>query len=179
METLEEVILVDDYDREIGTGEKHAVHKQGSQHRAFSVIIWDSADRLLLQQRSANKYHSGGLWTNACCGHPRPGEASVAAAQRRLRQEMGFVCPLEVLGTIHYRAELDHDMIEDEIVHIFHGTHDGAIAPNPAEAQSYRWSTVRDVQADALAAPEGYTVWFREYLRAQWPVLRAVSKTSS
>ena len=77
METLEKVILVDDYDREIGTGEKHEVHRQGSLHRAFSVIVWDSADRLLLQKRHTSKYHSGGLWTNACCGHPRPGELSL------------------------------------------------------------------------------------------------------
>ncbi|BAQ18538.1 isopentenyl-diphosphate Delta-isomerase [Methyloceanibacter caenitepidi] len=178
MQTLEKVILVDDSDRQIGTGEKHEVHRQGSLHRAFSVIIWDDADRMLLQQRSSEKYHSGGLWTNACCGHPRPGEASDAAARRRLQQEMGFVCPLEGLGTIRYRAELDHDMIEHEIVHVFHGVHDGAIVPNPDEAQAYRWAAVDDVQADALVAPERYTAWFRKYLMAEWPVRRAVPETS-
>ena len=148
-------------------------------HRAFSVIIWDSAERLLLQQRSASKYHSGGLWTNACCGHPRPGEDCTAAAQRRLRQEMGFDCPLVALGTIRYRAELDHDMIEHEIVHVFHGVHDGAIAPDPEEAQAYRWAATQDVQADALASPERYTAWFRKYLRAKWPVMRAVPENFS
>ena len=178
MQTLEKVILVDDCDREIGTGEKHEVHRQGSLHRAFSVIIWDDADRMLLQQRSSGKYHSGGLWTNACCGHPRPGEACDAAARRRLQQEMGFVCPMEALGTIRYRAELDHDMIEHEIVHVFHGVHDGAIVPNPDEAQAYRWAAVEDVQADALEAPERYTAWFRKYLKAEWPVRRAVPENS-
>ncbi len=179
METLEKVILVDDHDREIGTGEKHEVHRQGSLHRAFSVIIWDSAERILLQQRSGSKYHSGGLWTNACCGHPRPGEECAAAAQRRLQQEMGFDCPLVGLGTIRYRAELDHDMIEHEIVHVFQGFHDGAIAPDPEEAQAYRWATPQDVQADAVASPERYTAWFRKYLRAKWPVMRAVPENSS
>lgn len=178
MQVLEKVILVDDCDREIGTGEKHEVHKQGALHRAFSVIIWDDADRMLLQQRSAQKYHSGGLWTNACCGHPRPGEDCAAAARRRLQQEMGFVCSLEALGTIRYRAELDHDMIEHEIVHVFHGAHDGAIEPDPEEAQGYRWASVAEVQADASAAPERYTAWFRKYLKAQWPVQRVVPERS-
>ena len=179
METLEKVILVDDCDREIGTGEMHDVHRQGLLHRAFSVIVWDRADRLLLQKRHIGKYHSGGLWTNACCGHPRPGEDCAAAAERRLPQEMGFLCPLEPVGTIRYRAELDHDMIEHEIVHVFHGVHNGPIVPNPEEAEDYRWASVREVQADALAAPERYTAWFRKYLKAQWPVMRAVPEKSN
>ena len=178
MQTPEKVILVDDCDRRIGTGEKHEVHRQGLLHRAFSVIIWDDSDRMLLQQRSASKYHSGGLWTNACCGHPRPGEDSTAAARRRLEQEMGFVCPLESLGTIRYRAELDHGMIEHEIVHVFHGVHRGAIVPDPDEAQAYRWSSVQDVQAEASASPDQFTAWFRKYLKAEWPLRRAVPENS-
>jgi len=178
METLEKVILVDDSDRQIGSGEKHEVHRQGLLHRAFSVIIWDDDDRMLLQQRSTNKYHSGGLWTNACCGHPRPDEGCRVAAQRRLRQEMGFVCPLEGLGTIRYRAELDHDMIEHEIVHVFHGVHEGVIVPDPMEAQAYRWASIDDVRAEALTSPECFTAWFRKYLKAEWPVRRALPETS-
>ena len=92
---------------------------------------------------------------------------------------MGFDCPLVGLGTIRYRAELDHDMIEHEIVHVFQGFHDGAIAPDPEEAQAYRWATPQDVQADAVASPERYTAWFRKYLRAKWPVMRAVPENSS
>ncbi|MEM7192678.1 MAG: isopentenyl-diphosphate Delta-isomerase [Pseudomonadota bacterium] len=170
MQTLEQVILVDERDRETGFGEKHEVHRQGALHRAFSVIVWNSSGELLLQKRHAKKYHSGGLWTNACCGHQRPGEDNVSAAVRRLEQEMGFVCPLEALGTIRYHAKLDHGMTEHEIVHVFRGIYDGEITPHPDEAEDYQWTPLNDIQADALAEPERYTIWFRRYLNAGWPV---------
>jgi isopentenyl-diphosphate Delta-isomerase len=72
----EEVVLVDTHDRQTGTAGKMAAHRQGALHRAFSVIIWNRAGEVLLQRRALGKYHSGGLWTNACCGHPRPGSRS-------------------------------------------------------------------------------------------------------
>ena len=115
------VVLVDDDDRIIGTAPKLDAHQSGALHRAFSIIVWDSAKRLLLQKRQAGKYHSGGLWTNACCGHPRPGEDVADAARRRLGEEMGFSCPLTNIGTIRYRAALDHSLTEHEIVHVFRG----------------------------------------------------------
>lgn len=164
------MVLVDDDDRVIGTSEKLETHRQGALHRAFSVIVWDSAGRLLLQKRHGRKYHSGGLWTNACCGHPRPEEDVRIAARRRLEEEMGFVCDLEWLGTIRYRAALDHDMIEHEIVHVFRGVHDGTIAPNPLEADGYQWARPEDVRADIAASPHRFSVWFREYMDAQWPM---------
>lgn len=166
----DQMVLVDDQDRVIGTGEKIETHRQGALHRAFSVIVWNSGGDLLLQKRNARKYHSGGLWTNACCGHPRPGEDIAAAARRRLEEEMGFVCALEGLGTIRYRAELDHGMIEHELVHVFRGVHDGAVAPDPEEADGYEWSRPDDVRADIAAMPHRFSAWFREYMAAQWPV---------
>lgn len=90
----ERLILVDTDDRPIGICEKMRAHHEGLLHRAFSIFVFDSAGRLLLQQRALNKYHSGGLWSNTCCGHPRPREALPDAVRRRLGEEMGFACEL-------------------------------------------------------------------------------------
>jgi isopentenyl-diphosphate Delta-isomerase len=169
-ESEEKVILVDGEDNVVGTGDKLETHRAGTLHRAFSVIIWDTVGRLLLQKRNVRKYHSGGLWTNACCGHPRPDEDVAAAASRRLEEEMGFTCPLEPLGTIRYRAELDKGMIEHELVHVFRGVHDGEIAPDSDEVESYRWSSLEDVRTDIGTTPEHFTAWFQKYVSAKWPM---------
>jgi isopentenyl-diphosphate delta-isomerase len=164
------VVLVDDDDRAVGAAAKLEAHRNGALHRAFSVIVWDGAKRLLLQKRQAGKYHSGGLWTNACCGHPRPGEDSAAAARRRLEEEMGFTCELTNLGTLRYRAALDHSLTEHEIVHVFRGLYDGTVAPNPTEADGYQWARIEAVEADVAAMPRRFSVWFREYVAVQWPL---------
>ena len=149
-ETSELMILVDEDDREIGIADKLETHRRGALHRAISVIIWDSAGRLLLQKRAASKYHSGGSWTNACCGHPRPGEDVEAAALRRLEEEMGFTCPLESLGTIRYRAELDQGMIEHELVHMTVPRRFGAVgAVYPLVGRPLRWGLRRYAAAEA------------------------------
>lgn len=103
---MEQVILVDERDRALGVEEKLRAHRDGGMlHRAFSIFIRDPAGRVLLQLRSRRKYHFGGLWTNACCGHPRPGEATDRAAHRRLREELGFDVPLSEVSAFVYRAE--------------------------------------------------------------------------
>ncbi|QKP78688.1 isopentenyl-diphosphate Delta-isomerase [Methyloligella sp. GL2] len=168
------MVLVDAQDREVGIEGKLETHRRGLLHRAFSVIVWDSAGRQLLQKRQARKYHSGGLWTNSACGHPRPGEAVDAAALRRLQEEMGFACKLERLGAIEYRATLDSGMIEHEMAHVFRGIYDGVIAPNPAEADGYQWASLEAIRADIEARPENFSVWFREYMNAQWPMALAL-----
>lgn len=167
------LVLVDAQDRETGTQEKLEVHRQGLLHRAFSILVWDGAGRMLLQQRDAAKYHSGGLWTNACCGHPRPGEATDAAAHRRLAEEMGFSCALTPLGTISYRAVFDNGLIEHELVHVFRGLYDGPVVPNPREAQAIQWATLEEIRAGIAANPQGYSVWFRQYVAAEWPTALA------
>lgn len=172
-EAEELMVLVDSDDRVIGTAEKSVAHRQGALHRALSVIVWDRAGRLLLQKRQISKYHSGGLWTNACCGHPRPDEDILAAALRRLQEEMGFTCPLERLGTISYRAELDQGMVEHELVHVFRGVYDGTVAPNPAEVEGYQWTSLEEVRADVAAMPQRFSVWLRQYIAAQWPMALA------
>lgn len=164
------IILVDEMDRETGTGEKLTVHRQGALHRAFSVMIWDKAGRMLLQKRSSGKYHSGGLWTNACCGHPSPGEPVIGAAQRRLQEEMGFSAPLEPLGTLIYRADVGPGMIEHELVHVFRGTSSDPVAPDPHEAEDYAWVDSGELSHMIAAQPARYSAWFRIYADAGWPV---------
>lgn len=166
----ERVVLVDAQDREIGTADKLEAHRRGLLHRAISVLIRDSEGRLLLQKRHAGKYHSGGLWTNCCCSHPRPGEAPIEAAHRRLREEMGFGCPLEPLGLTSYRAAVGDGLTEHEVVHLFAGTYDGPVAPNPREADGFAWTDASELTKDLAARPDHYTAWFRHYSAASWPL---------
>lgn len=169
----EMLILVDPNDQEIGQAEKLDAHRRGLLHRAFSIIVWDGHGRMLLQQRDTGKYHSGGLWTNTCCGHPRPDEPVAAAASRRLLEEMGFSCPLTPLGTISYRAEFDNGLIEHELVHVFRGVYEGPVHANPQEAEAFAWATLDDIRADIAVKPERYSVWFRQYVAAEWPTALA------
>lgn len=166
----ERVILIDESDREIGSAEKLDAHRKGLLHRAFSVVVWDASGRQLLQRRADSKYHSGGLWTNTCCGHPRPGEPVAAAAARRLEEEMGFTCPLEWLGIVGYRADVGNDLIEHEIVHVFRARYDGAVVPDPAEVAAYKWCGLDSIQRDVAAAPGQFTAWFVRYVAEEWPV---------
>ena len=163
-DALESVILVDLHDRPLGTAPKLEAHRRGDLHRAFSVLIHDGEGNLLLQKRHSDKYHSGGLWTNACCGHPRPGEATDAAALRRLAEEMGFSCELTPLRTLIYRADVGSGLIEHELVHLFLGCWRGAVAPDADEAEAHAWRPLRAVRAEAAAKPERFTAWFRLYL---------------
>jgi len=175
----EVLILVDDDDQEIGTAPKLEAHRAGALHRAFSLMVWNSEGHLLLQERHRGKYHSGGLWTNAVCGHPRPGEDVLAGALRRLDEEMGFTCALEKLGTLRYRAALDHGLTEHELVHIYRGLHDGTVEPNPDEADSYRWIPIEELHAEMKSRPERFTAWFRQYAAAQWPLSRGTKPAQS
>src|SRR5258708_40060857 len=100
----EEVILVNENDISMGTMEKMEAHRKALLHRAFSVFIFNSKGEMLLQQRSPEKYHSAGLWTNACCSHPRPGEDTREAAMRRLTEELGFTAELKKVFDFTYRS---------------------------------------------------------------------------
>jgi isopentenyl-diphosphate delta-isomerase len=163
-DALERVILVDSDDRPLGTAPKLDAHVNGQLHRAFSVLVHDGADNLLLHKRARGKYHSGGLWTNACCGHPRAGEETVVAARRRLFEEMGVDCALMPLQTLIYRAEVGGGLVEHELVHLFTACWRGAVEPDPAEAEAHRWQQLQAVRRAALATPERFTPWFRLYL---------------
>ena len=157
----ERVILVDEDDRAIGAAGKLEAHREGRLHRAFSIFVLDGRGQLLLQRRARSKYHSGGLWTNTCCGHPRPGEETEAAAHRRLREEMGFDCPLRPVFHFVYEAELDDGLREHELDHVFVGRYDSDPAPDPEEAEAWRWTSLEEVARDVERHPDEYTVWFR------------------
>jgi isopentenyl-diphosphate Delta-isomerase len=161
----EHIILVDADDREVGLAPKIEAHAQGLRHRAISVCILDGEGRMLLQRRALGKYHSGGLWTNACCTHPRAGETVELAARRRLREELGVDCDLKWVLRTHYRAAVGNGLIEDEVVHLFVGAYDGAVTPDSGEVAGCEWVSRPDLRARIAAHPEAYTYWFRHYMR--------------
>ena len=160
-ESEEEVILVDERDRELGSSEKMRAHREGALHRAFSVFVFDAEGRLLLQKRAAGKYHSGGLWSNTACGHPRPGEETRAAARRRLREEMNFDCELSEEFSFLYRAELGGGLVEHEYDHVFAGTFDGRPAPDPAEVEDWQWVTIEELRRAVADDPARHSRWLK------------------
>ncbi|MBR9990339.1 MAG: isopentenyl-diphosphate Delta-isomerase [Gemmatimonadetes bacterium] len=157
----EHVILVTPDDVPVGVHGKQGAHVDGLLHRAFSVFVVDSSGRLLLQQRAWTKYHSAGLWSNTCCSHPRPGESTAAAAQRRLFEEMGFNCPIETAFSFVYRADVGGGLIEHEYDHVFIGRFDGDPAPDAAEVADWRWITPRELEREMRERPDRFTYWFR------------------
>lgn len=157
----EQVILVDDRDHPIGVAEKMLAHREGLLHRAFSIFVTNAQGELLLQKRASSKYHSGGLWTNTCCSHPRPEETIQAAARRRLQEEMGFSCQLREIFSFTYRAELDLELSEHEFDHVFWGEFNGEPILNPEEAEDFRWIGINNLRADIQAYPDHYTSWLK------------------
>ncbi|KHO46671.1 MAG: isopentenyl-diphosphate delta-isomerase [archaeon GW2011_AR3] len=157
----EQIILVDQNDREIGAGEKTSVHKKGLLHRAFSILILNKNGEMLLQQRANIKYHSGGKWSNVCCGHPRPSESIEKAAERRLMEEIGIKCALRELFTFIYKVGLDNGLTEHEFLHVFIGEFNGAPEPNPDEVDNWEWTGVDELQQGMKVHPGKYTYWFK------------------
>jgi isopentenyl-diphosphate delta-isomerase len=158
------VVLVDEDDATIGVAEKLPVHRLGYLHRAISVSLTDGNGRILLQRRAHGKYHSGGLWSNACCSHPRPGEVTLAAAERRLREEMGIVCTLRSAGRVRYSGNVGGGLVENELVHFFRGIHSGRIEPNEQEVCDFSWVSGPELAMSIELDPDSYSIWFRKYL---------------
>ncbi len=156
----ERVILVTETDVELGEAPKLEVHRTGQLHRAFSVFIFDDQGRLLLQRRALRKYHSPGLWSNSCCGHPRPGERTSDAARRRLNEEMGLDCYLTDSYTFVYLASLDGGLIEHELDHVLIGFSSTDPRPNPAEVEEWRWCDIDAVNESLRAEPTAFSAWF-------------------
>ena len=163
------VVLVDEQDVPIGTRGKMDAHRSGELHRAFSVFVFDAQDRLILQQRALGKYHSGGLWTNTCCSHPRPGEPVAEAAVRRLRGEMGIVCQgLEHQFSFIYRAEVGNGLAEHELDHVLFARHGGDVRPDEREAMAWRAVTDEELDHELRTRPDRFTAW----LRSCWPLVK-------
>lgn len=159
---MQEVVLVDLHDRSVGSIVKTEAHEQGLLHRAVSVFLFNSHGEWMLQRRASSKYHSGGLWSNACCTHPRPGESPAEAAARRLPEELGISCPLIHLFCFVYRAELDQRFTEYEYDHIFAGCTGALPLLNPQEVAEWGYFPGSLLENDLKTHPESYTVWFRQ-----------------
>lgn len=157
---MEQVILVDERDALIGSIEKMEAHRKALLHRAFSVFVFNNREEMLLQQRAFEKYHSGGLWTNSCCSHPRFGEDTQSAAARRLREEMGFETPLKKIFDFVYKADFANGLTEHEFDHVFVGYYDGKIMPNSKEVHDFAFMSMPDIEEAMQKDPERFTVWF-------------------
>lgn len=166
---IEHVILVDENDQPIGEQEKLKAHELAQCHRAFSVFIYrlntENELEILLQQRHLEKYHCGGLWTNTCCGHPRPSETTLEAATRRLFEEMGIKSDLKEVGVFHYIAPFDNGLTENEIDHVFIGMMKSEIInPHPEEIHAYRWITIQNLNKVIQETPDQFTPWLPQAL---------------
>jgi isopentenyl-diphosphate delta-isomerase len=157
---MSEVILVDKNDVPIGSMDKMQAHEKALLHRAFSVFIFNSKGEMLLQQRADKKYHSAGLWTNACCSHPAPGEDTAEAAARRLKEELGFTTPLKKAFTFTYRTDFENGLAENEFDHVYTGIYDGHIVADMDEVKSYRYLSMEKIEEMIRREPATFTSWF-------------------
>ena len=161
---MEKVVLVDEKDNELGLMEKMEAHQKGLLHRAFSVFIFNSRAELLLQKRATSKYHSGGLWTNTCCSHPRKDETALDAAKRRLQEEMGMNCDLEKAFHFIYKSALDNELTEHELDHVFIGFTDEKPILNPEEAEDFKYISLEALNKEIKSSPDNYTIWLKTCL---------------
>ncbi|WP_069772539.1 isopentenyl-diphosphate Delta-isomerase [Streptomyces sp. LUP30] len=172
--------LVDENGVTIGTAEKLAAHQPpGQLHRAFSVFLFDERGRLLLQQRALGKYHSPGVWSNTCCGHPYPGEAPFAAAARRTFEELG-VSPslLAEAGTVRYNhPDPDSGLVEQEYNHLFVGLVQAPLRPDAQEVGDTAYVTSAELAKRHAEAP--FSSWFMTVLDAARPAVRELTGPSA
>ena len=164
---MDRVILVDQNDCPIGTEEKLRAHQDGGRlHRAFSVFIYDRDGRMLLQKRAAGKYHFAGLWSNACCSHPRPEETTIDAARRRVREELGIDTDLrDTQSFTYYAFDPASGLHEHELVHLLAGKYDGEVRPDLDEVSEFRWVDDRQLKRETSINPDRFTPWFLAALR--------------
>lgn len=174
MTAVNEVILVNEQDEMVGTMEKIEAHQKALLHRAFSVFILNGKGDMLLQRRALNKYHSAGLWTNTCCSHPYPGEETADGAHRRLREEMGFDVSLKKAFEFMYKSPYDNGLTEHEFDHVYIGTYEGTINPDPSEVADYCYMSSEAIEASLLSHPSKYTSWFH----IAFPKVKAMMQTA-
>lgn len=160
LELSDQLILVDKNDREVGSEEKEKCHRPPKLHRAFSIMIYKDG-KMLIHKRASGKKTWPGFWTNACCSHPRKGESIEKAAETRLKEELGFTCPLKFLFKFEYRAMYNEGWGEHEVDHVFEGHYDGPIKPDKNEVEEIKFVDVKELKADIEKHPEKYTPWFK------------------
>ena len=157
----EKVVLVDKNDNKLGLMPKMEAHLKGELHRAFSVIIFNTQGKILLQKRASTKYHTPNLWSNTCCSHQRDNEDNISAGKRRLYEEMGFITDLFNFDSFIYRVEFSNGLIEHENDHIMIGVFDGIPKPNPNEVDEWKWIDIDVLVQDMKINPDQYTAWFK------------------
>ena len=162
---VEYVLLVNKNDQPLGTMEKITAHEKGELHRAFSVFVFNNRGELMLQRRATEKYHSGGLWTNTVCSHPKAGEDVAASAKRRMMEEMGFECEISKVFKFIYKSDVGDGLIEHEYDHVFFGYSDEEPNPNPEEVEGWKYVDMDWLNKDVTENPGNYTVWFRIALK--------------
>ena len=172
----EELILVDANDQEVGFASKGDCHDtDGILHRAFSVFVFNSDGKLLLQQRSETKRLWPLYWANTCCSHPRRGETMGEATQRRMQQELGFSCDVEFLYKFQYHAKFENLGSEHELCWVYTGISDPVVKPNSLEVASSRWVSVAEIESELRDTPEHFTPWFKlewAQLKKRYPLVR-------
>jgi isopentenyl-diphosphate delta-isomerase len=158
---MENVVLVNTKNEVLGEMEKMEAHRKGLLHRAFSVFVFNSANELLMQKRASSKYHSGGLWTNTCCSHPRYQENIIDAGKRRLIEEMGFSTDLTEMFSFIYKADLDNQLIEHEYDYVLIGKFDDEPNINLDEVEDFAYWNMDFIELDMQQNPKKYTEWFK------------------
>ena len=165
----DQLILVDELDREIGCKAKSECHAgNGVLHRAFSIFIFNSNNELLLQQRSAEKPLWPNYWSNTCCSHPRNGESMETAVARRLGQELGFECVLEYLYKFKYHAQYGAVGAEHEYCWVYQGLYDGQVNANSNEITDWRFVDIKTLDEELATHPDRFTPWFK----MEWTQIR-------
>jgi isopentenyl-diphosphate delta-isomerase len=158
---MENVVLVNTKNEVLGEMEKMEAHRKGLLHRAFSVFVFNSSNELLMQKRASSKYHSGGLWTNTCCSHPRLNETILDAGKRRLQEEMGFSTELTEMFSFIYKADLDNQLIEHEYDFVLIGKFEDNPVVNLDEVEDFAYWNMDFIELDMEQNPKKYTEWFK------------------
>ncbi len=158
---MQQLILVNEQDEATGVCEKMKAHENALLHRAYSIFIFNEQNEMLLQQRALTKYHSGGLWTNACCSHPYFGEETIIAAQNRLQDEMGFSTTLIKAFDFIYKANVENGLTEYEFDHVFVGKYNGIIIPNDEEVMNWCYKSIIQIEHEIKTTPHLFTEWFK------------------
>ncbi|MEP6711309.1 MAG: isopentenyl-diphosphate Delta-isomerase [Ferruginibacter sp.] len=158
---MSQVILVNESDTAVGKMDKMEAHEKGLLHRAFSIFIFNAKGDMLLQQRALSKYHSAGLWTNACCSHPHPGETTTEAAHRRLTEELGFDTDVKEAFSFVYKTTFENGLTEYEFDHVFIGRYSSIINADEREVKDYCYMSMTDINTSLKTHPGKYTSWFK------------------